>query len=102
MYDFVTLGHLLQERRRELGYTQEFVEEKTGICTKTLQNIEYANTETGIEFICRLFTLYGIPLERMGNYFVLDERDGNECILIEFLRERNREHRKEPVGIGQY
>ena len=101
MYDFAGMGRHLQDRRRELGYTQEFVEEKTGICIKTLQNIEYANTETGIEYICRLFTLYGIPLEWIGNFFVLDEQDENECILFEFLRERERKEKKEPVGIGQ-
>ena len=101
MYDFGELGRFLYGRRHELGYTQAFVEETTGICEKTLQNIEYAKTATGIEFICLLFTMYGVPLEWMGNFFILDGQTEQDCMLVEFLRKRESVSTKEPAGVGK-
>ena len=98
MFDFEKMGQFLQENRNALGYTQAFVEEKTGICEKTLQNIEYAKTETGLEYTFRLFAMYAIPAETVGNFFVLDENRECDRLLMEFLKKRNLEMPKDLVG----
>lgn len=68
IHDARTLGQAIRTRRKELGYTQAFVAEATGLSVTFISDLENGKTTAEIGKTIRLINTLGLDLtvERRG------------------------------------
>lgn len=68
IHDARTLGQVIRARRKELGYTQAFVAEVTGLSVTFISDLENGKTTAEIGRTIRLINTLGMDLtvERRG------------------------------------
>ena len=57
-----TLGETIRARRKELHYTQAYLEELTGLSVTFISDVERGKTTAEIEKIIRLINVLGLNL----------------------------------------
>lgn len=78
MINFVSMGMILANARREKHISQELAAELTDVSVETIRNIEHGNTFPRMETVFALWDIYGLPQEDIWKHFYrskyVDER----------------------------
>jgi len=65
LYDMI--GHMLRDKRIELGYSLDFVSSELGITPKTLQRYELGERKIKIDIIEKLSEIYNFEYDKFIN-----------------------------------
>lgn len=60
--DSASLGQILRERRKELGYTQAYLSDFTGLSVTFISDVERGKKTAEIEKIIKLLHILGMDL----------------------------------------
>lgn len=69
MIDFVAMGIVLANARRENHISQEFAAELADVSVETIRNIEHGNTFPRMETVFALWDIYELPRDDIWEYF---------------------------------
>ena len=69
MINYVSMGKILALARREKHISQERVAEMVKVSVWTIRNIESGRTLPHMETVFALWDIYGLPREKMWDYF---------------------------------
>ena len=68
IFDVISLGSAIKERRKELNYTQKFLSEVTGLSSSFISDLEHGKETTEIGKVLFLINTLGLNfiLEKRG------------------------------------
>lgn len=69
MINFVSMGKILANARKQKQISQEFAAELVDVSVETIRNIEHGNTFPRMETIFALWDIYGLPRDDVWDYF---------------------------------
>ncbi len=91
MIDYIGMGIFMRILREEWGYTREEVADMTGLCDKTIQNIEYGKSTAKMDNVFRLCDIYKVPLSEINYFYYRD--DDMEYAIDLYARRTDRPQR---------
>ena len=69
MINFVSMGIILKNARREKHISQELAAELANVTTETIRNIEHGNTFPRLETVFALWDIYELPKEDIWQFY---------------------------------